>query len=135
MLITALLLTAAAPASVSTGLTCAVIDGDGLRCAGENIRLLGIDAPELHGCRPKGRKCVAGDGKASKAALARLVKGKRVRIERHGKDRHGRTLAFAYVGRVNLSCAQINAGHGVYVARWDVGNGVGRCVGRRFTSK
>ena len=126
MMFIALLLAATAP----TTTTCTVIDGDGLRCAGENIRLLGIDAPEMHGCRPKGRVCVKGDGKASKAALAKLVKGKRVRLERHGVDRHGRTLAFAFVGRVNLSCAQINAGHAVYVARWDVQGRAGRC-GRR----
>lgn len=33
--------------------------------------------------------------------------------ERVGTDRYGRTLALAWAGRVNLSCAQIRAGQGV----------------------
>ena len=119
MLILALLLSA-------SPMTCAVVDGDTLRCGRERIRLLGIDAPEMGKC-PQGRKCVKGNGKASKAALQKLVAGRPVRLERYGKDRHGRTLAYAYVGKVNLSCAQIQAGQAVYVRKWDDGGKVGRC--------
>ena len=38
-----------------------VVDGDTLKIDGERIRLLGIEAPEIHGCR-QGRVCVPGDG-------------------------------------------------------------------------
>lgn len=45
-----------------------VVDGDSLRCGNVRVRLLGIDAPELHRC-PRWRVCVAGDGRAAKASL------------------------------------------------------------------
>lgn len=45
-----------------------VVDGDSLRCGSARVRLLGIDAPELHGC-PRWRDCVDGDGQAAKRSL------------------------------------------------------------------
>lgn len=108
-------------------LACTAVDGDTLRCGDERVRLIGIDAPELPGhCRP-GRACVEGNGWESKASLARLIHGRRVGLERHGRDAYGRTLAFAFIGARNLSCAQLRAGQAVYVARWDVAGRVGRC--------
>lgn len=113
-------------------LSCVAVDGDTLRCAPagqadkrERVRLLGIDAPELHEC-PRWRHCAPGDGKASKAALARLVDGRQVRLIRHGTDRYGRTLAIAMVGSTNLSCAQVKAGRAIYKPRWDI-NGAAQC--------
>ena len=113
--------------------SCTVIDGDTLHCREpgqrgyERIRLIGIDAPEMPGhCRP-GRACVQGDPWASKVALARLVEGRPVRLERHGQDAYGRTLAFAWAGSVSLSCAQILSGNAAYIARWDRDNRVARC--------
>ncbi len=107
---------------------CTVTDGDTLRCGAERVRLIGIDAPELPGhCRPD-RDCVSGDAFASTRALERAIDGRPVRLERHGKDAYGRTLAFAFVGPVNLSCAQLRAGQAIYVRRWDVNGTVGRCL-------
>lgn len=91
-----------------------------MRCGSERIRLIGIDAPELHGCR-KGRTCVPGDGQASKRHLAKLIEGKQLTIERHGRDRYGRTLAYVWAGSVNLSCAQIRRKMAVYVPKWNTG--------------
>ena len=108
-------------------LSCTVTDGDTLRCGQERVRLIGIDAPELPGHCAKWRKCAPGDPWESKAALARLVRGKPVRLERHGLDRYGRTLAFAWSGNVNLSCAQLRAGQAIYVAAWDIDGKIGRC--------
>lgn len=85
------------------------IDGDTLRCGGERIRLLGIDAPELPGHCRRGRQCMQGDPYASKAALAGKLKGKAT-IERRGRDRYGRTLARVRVNRVDLADAQIADG-------------------------
>lgn len=117
-----LLLAAAAPT-----LSCTVTDGDTIRCDKERVRLIGIDAPELPGhCRPN-RQCAEGDGAASTAALAQLVHGKPVLLERRGTDHYGRTLAFARVGRVDLSCAQLRAGHAIYVARWDSNGRIRDC--------
>ncbi len=70
-----------------------VIDGDTIWVQGsgnvEKIRLLGIDAPEMN--YGKGRpEC--GATEATRALRARLD-GKRVSLERHGRDDYGRTLA------------------------------------------
>lgn len=102
-----------------------VVDGDTLRIGKERVRLLGIDAPELHGC-PRTRTCAPGDGQASKAALARQIGGREVRITRVGKDRYGRTLAVAHVGEVNLSCAQLADGQAIYKSAWDNGRRIWR---------
>lgn len=107
-------------ALAATALSCIVTDGDTLRCGAERVRLIGIDAPELPGHCRHNRHCAAGDAAASTAALAHLVHGRPVVLERHGRDRYGRTLAFARVGRVDLSCAQLRGGHATYVARWDI---------------
>jgi len=100
---------------------CVVTDGDTIRCEGERIRLLGIDAPELEGhCRP-GRECVAGDPLRSKLALEQAIAGKPLTIERVGKDRYGRTLGVIYAGGQNVSCTLIDGGYAIYVEKWDNG--------------
>lgn len=101
-----------------------VIDGDTLRNGRERIRLVGIDAPELHGC-PRNRTCAPGDGQASKRSLGRLTTG-RIRIERIGKDRYGRTLAHVYANGRNLACEQLRAGQAVYKPRWDNGRSLAK---------
>lgn len=115
-------------------LTCTVTDGDTLRCGPdprartERVRLIGIDAPELPGHCQNGRACAKGNPRTSTANLRRLVEGRPVRIERVGLDRYGRTLALAWVGPVNLSCAQVRAGAAIYVERWDQAGRVRRCL-------
>lgn len=99
-------------------LSCTAIDGDTLRCDGERYRLLAIDAPEMTHCR-KGRTCAPGDPVASKAYLAGMISGRKVEMTVVGKDRYGRSLVTARVGRTDLSCAMIRAGHAVYVKKWD----------------
>lgn len=96
-----------------------VVDGDTLRIDGERIRLLGIDAPEIHGCR-QGRVCVPGDGNASKRSLEAMMGG-RINVQRVGQDRYGRTLAQVYVGGRNVACEQLRRGQAVYVSKWDNG--------------
>lgn len=110
----------------AAALACTVIDGDTLRCEGERVRLLGIDAPEIGHCR-KGRDCAPGDGRASKANLERLVRGRQIRIQRMGRDRWGRTLALVWAGPHNLSCAQLTARQAIYRPEWDIAGRVRRC--------
>jgi micrococcal nuclease len=108
---------------------CMVTDGDTIRCNGERIRLLGIDAPELPGHCRKGRACVAGDPYASTQSLADALAGT-ILISRAGQDRYGRTLATLFSDKGNLSCWQLKHGQAVYKARWDNGGRVIRtCPG------
>lgn len=100
-------------------LAVTVTDGDTLRIDGERIRLLGIDAPEIHGCR-QGRVCVPGDGQASKRSLEGMMGGK-ISVQRVGTDRYGRTLAQVYVGGRNVACEQLRRGQAVYKRAWDNG--------------
>ena len=96
-----------------------VMDGDTVRIHGERIRLLGIDAPEIHSCR-QGRVCVPGDGQASKRSLQSKMGG-RIGVQRVGQDRYGRTLAQVYVGGRNVACEQVRRGQAQSVAKWDEG--------------
>jgi len=111
---------------------CAVTDGDTIRCGGERIRLLGIDAPELPGhCRP-GRDCVEGDPYASSSNLAAGMIGQ-LTIERTGQDHYGRTLAVVAGDQGDLSCWQLKHEQVVYKADWDDGFRVARaCPGAVF---
>lgn len=106
-------------------LACTATDGDTLRCGDERVRLVGIDAPELHGCR-RGRQCVPGDGMTARDHLAALITLGPLSIERVGTDAYGRTLGVVYLQGTNLSCAMIFGGQAQYVARWDNGGAVAR---------
>lgn len=88
-----------------------IIDGDTLDCGGVRIRLSSIDAPETKPCRP-GRRCVAGNGHASKAYLKEISRGE-VLCQAQGFDHYGRTLAKCQATGRNLNCAMVKAGHAV----------------------
>lgn len=82
------------------GMRVAVLDGDSLHAAGADIRLIGIDAPELfQTCRDEyGRlwNC----GRAAKARLEALVSRGEVVCTARGNDRYGRTLAVCSAGDI-----------------------------------
>lgn len=108
---------------------CTVTDGDTIRCAGERIRLLGIDTPELPGHCREGRECVEGDPYAATRSLTDALIGT-IRINRAGEDQYGRTLATLSSDKGDLSCWQLQHGYAVYIARWDNGRRVIRtCPG------
>jgi endonuclease YncB( thermonuclease family) len=75
-----------------------VIDGDSLRAGTESIRLLNIDAPELHQtCSDEqGREWPC--GRAARKRLAELTGKGDVACAPQGRDRFGRTLATCSVG-------------------------------------
>jgi micrococcal nuclease len=104
---------------------CVAIDGDTLRCGSEKVRLAGIDAPDRH-CR-RGRRCVKGDWMASRDALTAAIGGRPVTLEQTGIDPYGRSIAWARVGPIDLSCAQIAARQAHRVRRWDPGKRLTKC--------
>lgn len=94
-------------ADASSACIARVSDGDTIRlCSGERVRLMGIDAPERAGserCSARSRARLAGSrnpswcdhakGYRAQVELERLLTNGTVRIERHGQDVYGRTLA------------------------------------------
>ena len=102
-----------------------VVDGDSLRCGDMRLRLLGIDAPELHGC-PRQRVCELGDGKGSRRSLAAGVALGRITYRVVTVDRFGRSVVMAWAGRVSLSCWQLQHRQAVYKPHWDNGGLVRR---------
>lgn len=105
----------AAEESVYTDAVCRnphIIDGDSLRCGGHEIRLSGIDAPEISACK-EGRRCTRGNGPASKAYLQSIARGA-VACRRVDTDHYGRMVAECMADGVNLSCAMADAGHAVF---------------------
>lgn len=106
-----------------------VVDGDSLRCGDERLRLLGIDAPELHGC-PRWRTCATGDGEAAKQSLESIVGYGPVRYRFVTRDRYGRSVVVAWSRGVNLSCWQLQRGQAIYKPHWDNGSMIARACHR-----
>ena len=73
---------------VRADVRCRAVDGDTIRCGSERIRLRGVYAPEL--AEPGGAE--------ARTRLQRRLDEGEVRLDRHGRDRYGRTRADVYVG-------------------------------------
>lgn len=85
-----------------------VSDGDTVVTArGERIRIVGLDAPELHGARCRRERRLA---EQATAELRRLS-ARGLVLRREGRDRYGRTLARARTrdGR-DVATAMVRAG-------------------------
>ena len=86
-------------------------DGDSFSCAGEKIRVLGIDAPEIkhpdHGIQQD----QDGGTSAASATQRALKNAKRILIVRGGKDPYGRTLAHVIVDGELLGVKLIKSGY------------------------
>lgn len=68
-----------------------VIDGDTIAVRGTTIRIMGLDAPEMHGRCPNETRLA----RAARDRLAVLLRDGAT-ISRHGRDRYGRTLAVVH---------------------------------------
>ena len=90
------------------------IDGDSLRAANEEIRLVGIDAPELfQTCRDE-RGGEWACGREAHALLRAFLSHGRVECAAASKDRYGRTLAICSAGPViDVGEAMVRAGYAV----------------------
>ena len=85
----ALLLALLASPADAQGWRCRATDGDTLRCGRGRVRVVGLDAPELH--RPR---CPA-ELRLARAATARMdsLVASGVTLRPRGRDRYGRLLA------------------------------------------
>lgn len=84
----------------------AVVDGETLRVGSQVVRLAGVDAPG------RGERCRGGVdcGGAATAALAGLVRGRRVECVLDGRDLDDRPLATCRSNGVDLSHAIVLSG-------------------------
>lgn len=104
---------APAPAAPLDATVLRVIDGDTIRVRladrAETVRYIGIDTPELH--HPV-RGAEAG-GTEAREANRRLVEGRAVRLELdiRARDRHGRLLAYVWVGATMVNAELLRLGY------------------------
>ena len=92
-----------------------IVDGDSIRIDGKNIRLVGIDAPELkQQCLLNGNNWSCGD--AAKDALVDKVGENRVACVSEGRDKYRRHLAKCTVEDEDLS-------HWMVISGWAVSYG------------
>lgn len=90
------------------------VDGDSLRAGNEQIRLLGIDAPEYRQtCRDeRGREWAC--GRDARTHLQRLLSRGPAQCVPDGRDRYGRTLARCSAGDIpDLGEAMVRAGYAI----------------------
>ncbi|MFO0990282.1 MAG: thermonuclease family protein [Alphaproteobacteria bacterium] len=96
----------------SLGGSARVIDGDSLMVAGSEIRLFGIDAPELRQtCTRAGRTWSCGAEAAQ--ALRRMVAGRELVCHPRERDRYDRTIATCRAGELDVSAAMVRGGYAV----------------------
>lgn len=89
-----------------------IVDGDSLVVAGVEVRLWGIDAPELfQRCQRDGREVRC--GREAHRSLIALAAGQPISCEQRDIDRYGRTVAICRAEEVDLGRAQVLAGHAV----------------------
>ena len=86
-----------------------VVDGDTLGLAGERIRLVGMDAPELaQSCHLDGKPYACGE--VARDALVRLTLGISVTCQARGRDRYGRLLAMCEAAGQDLGARLVRDG-------------------------
>jgi endonuclease YncB( thermonuclease family) len=93
------------------------IDGDSLRKAGQEYRLHGIDAPELH------QECERGDGspypcgRLAREELRRLVSGRTLDCAVRDQDRYGRLVATCRAGGEDINSEMVRRGWAIAYRR------------------
>jgi endonuclease YncB( thermonuclease family) len=107
----ALWLTRGVPEQDITG-AAEPIDGDSLRIAGFEVRLQGIDAPEMMQiCKVGGRDAEC--GREARAHLRRLARSGLATCVGSQRDRYGRLLVRCRVRGVDINAAMVRDGHAV----------------------
>jgi endonuclease YncB( thermonuclease family) len=93
------------------------VDGDSLRRGDVELRLHGIDAPELH------QECQRADGEAyacgreARSHLAKLVAGVDLTCVVFETDRYGRQVATCSAGNIDINAEMVRSGWATAYAR------------------
>jgi endonuclease YncB( thermonuclease family) len=89
--------------------TYRAIDGDSFEIGEKEIRLHGIDAPELRqNCRDQGRDVTC--GRMARDALSKLIRNKSVTCKTLEKDRYGRQVSTCHDGDLNINREMVRLG-------------------------
>ncbi|MBC2664304.1 thermonuclease family protein [Novosphingobium flavum] len=89
-----------------------VIDGDSLVVAGQQVRLVGIDAPEFdQTCQRGGQSWTC--GQEAKTQLTSLVQDQRIECSGFERDAHARLLAVCSAGYLELNKTLVENGWAV----------------------
>lgn len=98
------------------------IDGDSLRKGGEDFRLHGIDAPELHqDCQTAAGKSYP-CGRQARDALSRLVSGQQLDCRIRDVDRYGRTVVDCSAGDLDINNEMVRLGWAIAYRRHGPGH-------------
>jgi endonuclease YncB( thermonuclease family) len=88
------------------------VDGDSIRLNGEDLRLKGLDAPELfQTCRVSGRETAC--GREARAALRKLLTSGLTTCIGGERDRYSRLLVVCRVRGVDINAAMVRDGQAV----------------------
>ncbi|ALK08645.1 thermonuclease family protein [Blastochloris viridis] len=106
-----------------------VIDGDSLAIDGRDVRLFGIDAPELHQlCERGGRPWPCGE--AAKRRLGELAASRFVRCTVRDTDRYRRAVSDCRAGGEDLGQRMVEAGLAVAERGYFTAEVAARAAGR-----
>ena len=95
------------------------IDGDSLMVGQQEIRLFGIDAPELtQTCTRGGQPWACGSAAAEQ--LSKLIAGKQVKCEPVGADKYGRILARCTAGNTDINRIMVSSGYALAYRRYSM---------------
>ncbi|HEX2656051.1 MAG TPA: thermonuclease family protein [Xanthobacteraceae bacterium] len=96
-----------------------VVDGDSIVVAGVEIRLYGIDAPELRqSCHRGGRPWACGVEATN--VLRTMLAGREVVCRPREQDRYGRTVATCAVSGFDIGSAMVMGGNAVAYGAYEL---------------
>ena len=101
--------------------TYLAIDGDSLRKDGEDFRLHGIDAPELHQACQTGNGQIYPCGQEARNALRRLVSQQLLDCRMRDVDRYGRSVVTCKAGDLDINAEMVRLGWAIAYRRHGLG--------------
>lgn len=101
------------PSSGEITAPAVAVDGDSLRIGRLRIRLIDIDAPELHQCCKAAGGALVKCGEISREHLRRLIANRDVSCAWREVDQNDRALATCHAGGVNLNARMVEDGEAI----------------------
>jgi endonuclease YncB( thermonuclease family) len=93
------------------------VDGDSFHLGSDEVRLVGIDAPEgRHTCTKGGKAWPCGE--EARRRLTGLVGGRPIDCDVEDRDQHGRLLAVCQVGGIDINRWMVEQGWAVSYGRY-----------------